>query len=189
MNVTRRPPSSDNAGEDQNCPARRNQPPVTHDRDSRRQAVGNVEIVGGEDDDRAITGQLSEAFGHDSHRAIVEPGEWLVEKNQFWPMQERSLQCQTLTHPARERRDVVVGSIGQAGAVERGVNCVPDVEAMQFGEESEVLPRRQLWIEVQLVREQPERARKALAKPSRVLLLHSESSPVLGVTSVAIIPM
>src|SRR4029453_7551777 len=103
----------------------------------------------------AIAGQLSEAFGHDSHRAIVEPGEWLVEKNQPRLMQERSLQCQTLTHPAREGRDVIVGSIGQAGAVERGVNRVPDVEAVQLGEESEVLPRPPLWVGVRLVCGQP----------------------------------
>src|SRR4029450_12149898 len=40
----------------------------------------------------------------------------------------------------------------------------------QLGEESEVLPRRQLWVEVQLVREQPDACSQGPAKPSRVVL-------------------
>src|SRR5262245_1901462 len=85
-------------------------------------------------------------------------------------MQKRSLQRQALAHPARERRDVVVGSIGQAGAVEGGINRVPNVETVQLGKESEVLPRGQLWIEVQLVRKQPDPRPQSTTKPSRVVV-------------------
>ena len=73
--------------------------------------------------------------------------------------------------PAREAETVIVGAVGEAGRLERRVDAAARVEAVQRGEEREVLARRQLGVEVQLVGEQadpaPKRRRRARAPAAR----------------------
>jgi len=71
-------------------------------------------------------------------------------------MQQRALEREALPHPAREPAHVIVGAIGEAGAFERDVHDRARLETVQVREERQVLARRQLRIQKQLVAEQSE---------------------------------
>src|SRR5436190_4758442 len=55
-------------------------PAVANQRDARDQAVGEIEIVRGDDDDRAVRREAAQPVGDGGHGAIVEAGERLVEQ-------------------------------------------------------------------------------------------------------------
>ena len=107
--------------------------------------IGQIEIVRGE---HARSPRRRPA--HDSRsettrtERIVEPGERLVEQHEPRPMQQRALEREPLPHPARETRHVVVGAVGEPGALERGIDGAPRGQTVQSSEERQVLTRRQL---------------------------------------------
>src|SRR5205823_8624798 len=80
-------------------------------------------------------------------------------------VQQRALERQPLPHPTRESGDVVVSPIYEVRSVEGPVNRRSRLEAVQTGKKGQILPRRQLRVKVQLVREDadsvPERRRRS----------------------------
>ena len=112
-------------------------------------------------DDGAAGGELPQPLGHDADRAIVEPGERLVEQHQPRLVQQRPLERRAAAACRARTPTPVVGAIGQAGALERRVDGGRGVEAVQPREELEILPRGQLGIQVQLVREQADARRES----------------------------
>ena len=58
-------------------------------------------------------------------RRLIEAGERLVEQDQPRIVQQRALERDALAHAAREADDVVVGAIGEAGALERARRHAP----------------------------------------------------------------
>jgi hypothetical protein len=109
--------------------------------------------VGGEHDDRAACSQFANAIRHHTDRAIVEAGKRLVEKDEPRIVQQCPFERETLPHPSRKSGDIVVCAFLEAGPRERGFDS-SRANAVQLSEESQVLPCRQLRVEVQLVCEQ-----------------------------------
>src|SRR5204863_5459530 len=61
---------------------------IADDRHAADQSVGHVEVVRGENDDRAFSGDSGEARGHDADGPIVKARERLIEEQQPWSMQQ-----------------------------------------------------------------------------------------------------
>ena len=110
--------------------------------------------MGRQNHDGAFGRQRAQPIGDDTHRAVVEAGERLVEQHQPRTVQQRSFERQTLPHPARERADGIAGAIAQTRGFERFVNQSARIEPVELREERQVLPRGQLRIEMEFVCEQ-----------------------------------
>src|SRR5207245_2542953 len=67
----------------------RYQTALSHDGDARDKALGQIEIVGRNDDDRAVGRELPQPAGHDANRPIVQSREGLVHEHEARPMQPR----------------------------------------------------------------------------------------------------
>src|SRR6185369_15457063 len=89
--------------------------------------------------------------------------ERLVKKDEPRIVQQRPFERETLPHPSRESGDIVVAAFLEAGTRKRGFDS-PRTYAVQLSEESQVLPCRQLGVEMQLVCEQAEAAPQFSAK-------------------------
>ena len=124
-------------------------------------------------------------------RAIVEAGERLVEQHQPRPMQQRALEREPLAHAAREaatprRRRGRPARRARAPRRRRGARSRP----YSCGEERQVLPRRQLGIEMQLVREQADAAAQRRRRAARAgSLAVARPRRCVGATSVASMPI
>ena len=132
--------------------------PVAHDGHTRDQAVRQIEIVRRQDDERAGGGEPSQALGHERDGAIVEPGERLVEQDDPRSMQQRAFEREPLAHAAREPGHFVAAALRQARRFERLRDDGDRLDAVQPREELQVLARRQLGIEMELVSEQADAA-------------------------------
>ncbi len=75
-------------------------------------------------------------------------------------MQQRAFEREPLPHAAGKPRHFIVCPIGQLRALERRRHRVAGVEPVEPREEGEILPRGELRIQMQFMREQPD----ALAK-------------------------
>ena len=97
-------------------------------------------------------------------RRLVEPGERLVEQQQPRLVDQRALEREALPHAAREPGHGVVAPLGQAGAIQRGVDAALDVvEGVDLREEAQVLGGGELGIQIEVVASRPIRARSARA--------------------------
>jgi hypothetical protein len=117
--------------------------------------------------DRAAGGQPTQPIRDEPDGAVVQSGERLVQQHEPRRVQQRALEREPLTHAARERADGFVTAIGQTRRRERFVDRRARVEAVELREEAQVLARRQLRIQVQLVREEPDARPQRRAKPPR----------------------
>ena len=91
--------------------------------------------------------------GHErARRRIVQTGERFVEQREPRIVNQRALQCHALPHPAREARDRILAAVSRpalsSAARARRIGVGDPIEA---GEEREVLARRQLRIQEQIV--------------------------------------
>ena len=132
----------------------RQQPPLADERDARHETVRQIEVMRGDDHDRPRGRQLAQPIRDDADGVIVEAGERFVEQHEPWRMQQGTFEREALAHAAREPRDLLMPAVGQPRAVERGVNAGAVLDAVQPGEEVEVLPGRQFGIQMQFVRQQ-----------------------------------
>ena len=118
------------------------------------QPIRTLEIVRGDDDDGAGGAQRDEPRHQGRRRRIVEAGEGLVEKHEPRTVDERTFQRQALPQASREAVHAVVSAIRQPRGGERLANPLPHVgHAVERREELEVLPRRQVAIEEEVVPE------------------------------------
>src|SRR5205823_2398877 len=69
-------------------------------------------------------------------------------------VQQRALEGQALAHPTGKARHWIVGALGELGLFKRRVDDGCAILAVQPGKKREVLPRRELRVQVQLVGEQ-----------------------------------
>ena len=135
----------------------RHQASVLEDRDPVQEPLGHVEIVRHHDDDAALRTQAAEPLHQSRHRRVVEASERLVEQQQPRLVQQRPLEREPLAHAPRETRDQIVGTGGQPGPLQRIGHARRDAgDAVEAGEELEVLSRGQLGIEMQVVGQESE---------------------------------
>src|SRR5256885_9682586 len=84
-------------------------------RDPRHQAVGEIEIVRGEDDDCAGGGERAQPIRDDADGAVVEAGERLVEQHQPRLVDQGTLEREPLPHAAGKPAHRLVGAVGEPG--------------------------------------------------------------------------
>ena len=134
-------------------PIDRQQPAAAQEDRAVGEAVDRFEIVGREQDDAAGAAQIGKPRAKRARRGIVQAGERLVEQHEPRLVQQRALEREPLTHPARKSSDRIVAAV-QAGALERGCHRAIDVgDAIGAGKEREILGRRQLRVDEQVVAE------------------------------------
>src|SRR5262249_17967860 len=124
------------------------QSPPAHHRYSRSQTLRKVEVVGCQDQNRAARGEGPKSVANRLNRAIVETRERFVEEQQAWLVEQRAFEREPLPHSARKLRHRVVCAIGEAGRFKCCVDDGTRVQAVQIGEERQVLTGRELWVEV-----------------------------------------
>ncbi len=130
----------------------RDEPPGAQD-DGRVEQIGDASrIVRRQQDDRAAVAQVGEARQQRLRRRLVQAGERLVEQDDARLGDQRTFQADALPHAAGEPADRVVGAIAQAGAIECRRDARPGIgDAVQRGEEAQVLGRGELGIEPGIV--------------------------------------
>src|SRR5262245_55356552 len=107
--------------------------------DACDQPFGKVEIVRGDDDDRAGRGEGPYAIHHYRHGPVVESGEGFVKKHEARLVQKRALQAQPLPHPARKPAHRIVRAVGKPRCFERRRDDVGGIESVQLRKELQVL--------------------------------------------------
>ena len=132
-------------------PQRSGRAAVSTTRPSRRnsasiqQAVGEVQIVRGQDDDAALAPQAAQPLDQRRGRGVVEAGERLVEQDQPRRVDQRAFERHALAHAARKGRlgssARVASPACSSAAATRGGRAR---HAVQAGEERQVLARGQL---------------------------------------------
>src|SRR2546428_4592282 len=142
-----------------------NHPAIANERDAGHETVGQVEIVRSEQHDGAVRCEMLQPSRHDADRPVVQTGEWLIEQHQPRPMEKRTLEREPLAQPARKSRNLVVAPIAQPRRVERPIDCLVGVQAVEPGKKGQILARGQFRVQVQLVRQEadslPQRRRHA----------------------------
>ena len=108
----------------------------------------------GHEHDAAVRGQDAQPIRDETHRLVVEAGERFVEQHEARAMQKRALERHPLPHATRKVRQRIVGAVNDAGAFERPIDDFLPVQPVQPGKEREILARRQLRVQVELVGQQ-----------------------------------
>jgi hypothetical protein len=82
-------------------------------------------------------------------------------------VQQRALEGETLAHPAREPRHVIVGPIGQPRRVQGAIDCVTGFKPVEPRKKREILPGGQFGVKVKFVCEQADGSPQRCAEHSR----------------------
>ena len=128
--------------------AERDHLPVVDHGDAIRQAVGLVEVLGGQEQRRAVVDELGDELPEVDARARVEPGRRLVHQQDPRTPDEARAEIEPAPHAARVGADEPLGGVGEAEAGERIRRAhlrVPAAQAVQLPHHLEVLaPRERL---------------------------------------------
>ena len=98
-------------------------PPVVEDDDVVREAVGLLEVLGGEDQGRTVSHEVAQRLPERLAAEGVEPGRGLVEEQHPGRCDEACREVEPATHPARVGLDEPVSRVGKAELVEQGVGA------------------------------------------------------------------
>lgn len=115
-------------------------PSVVKKHRTRQDALDDVEIVSGQDDEAAsllsITQPLHEAVGG----RLIETRERFIQQHESRGVKQRTLERDALTHPAGKARHEIVGPRGQVRLLEGSVHPGGDVgQAIELAEEHQIL--------------------------------------------------
>ena len=94
----------------------------------------------------------------------VEAVHRLVEDQQLRVGEQAARDAEALAHPHRVRLDAVVRAVGQADALERGVDARERLAAARRGDDAEVLASREVAVEARLLDDRAD-ARERLGAP------------------------
>ena len=155
---------------------RTTQAAVAHQRDARDQAVGEIEIVRREQDDRAAGGEPRSRSATTPTARSSRPVNGSSNSTSRGPCSSARSSASRWRMPRENPPTASSPRSARPARVERRVDQRARVEAVELGEERQVLPRRQLGIQVQLVREQADAGAAARRRARRAGLV-ADSGP------------
>ncbi len=159
------------------------------DRDPGHEAVGEIQIVRRQNDDRAVGGERLEPRAHHADGCVVETGKRLVEQHQPRIVQQRPLEREALPHAAGKPVDGVVRTIRETGTLECGIDDGDRIQTIQLGEELQVLASGEFRVEVQFVSEKADSPTQPPRRGWSRGSFPNRTSPEVGAASVARMPI
>ena len=100
-------------------------PAVVDDGDAVGQLVGLFQVLGGEQEGRALAHPVADDLPHAEPAARVEPGRRLVEEEQARPADQGAGEVEAAAHAAGVGLDDPVGGVGQGELLEQLVRAAP----------------------------------------------------------------
>ena len=138
-------------------------------------------VVRRQQDDRAAVAQRREPRQEQLRGHLVEAGERLVEQDDARPRDQRALEADPLPHAAREAADGIAGAIAQPRPVERlGDARLGIGDAVQRGEEAQVLGRGQLRVEPGIVAQPADAPAHRRGRRTGALAVHDPAARRTG---------
>ena len=151
---------------------RKNDAAVIDDHDILTKVLDQIELMAGEQHRRTLRRQFGQQLGHHTHRDRVEPGERLIEHEQFGLVDQRRDQLDTLLIAVRQAVDCVVDPSvepePQQPVVDNATNIVRCPSA-QPPEIQQLVPHPHLRVQPPLLGHVPE--------PGPVVSPHRVASP------------
>ena len=86
------------------------------------EAFGQIQVVRGEHDDRAVRGELAEAIRDEADGAVVEAGERFVEQQEPGRCSSARSSARRWRIPRENPDDIVVAPVGEPRALEGGID-------------------------------------------------------------------
>ena len=136
-------------------------PPAVHDHEPVAELLGLVHVVRREHERDALLLQPVEPLPQHVPGLRVEAGGRLVEQQHLGLVDQRPGDREPALHPARERIDARVAPVGELHELEQLLGPAPDLRARQVEVapvDHEVVPHRELGVEVVLLRHHAEPA-------------------------------
>ena len=131
------------------CRTARDDPPLVDDRDLVRELVGLLEVLGGEEQRRALAHLGPDHVPHAESAARVEPGRRLVEEEDARPAGQRRREVEPPAHPARVGLGDAVCGVLELEALEQLVGARAGLlfrEVVEPSEHPEVLASGQVLV-------------------------------------------
>ncbi len=131
------------------CRTARDDPPLVDDRDLVRELVGLLEVLGGEEERRALAHLGPDHVPHAESAARVEPGRRLVEEENARPAGQRRREVEPPAHPARVGLGDPVCGVPELEALEQLVGARAGLlfrEVVEPSEHPEVLASGQVLV-------------------------------------------
>ena len=111
--------------------------PVVDDRDRVGQLVGLLEVLGRQQEGRALADEAADDVPHAEPAARVEPGRRLVEEQEPRSADQRAPEVQPAAHPARVGLDDAIAGVGEVELLEELVGAAPGLGRRQLVEPAE----------------------------------------------------
>ena len=147
-------------------------PPMVQDGHAVADLLHLRHVVAAQDDGHAAGGQAAQCGPQVADPRGVHPVGRLVQDQQARTAEHGAGQAQALAHPERVTAHLLAAGIGQADALERPVNQVGGVPAVEPGQHSQVLPAAEVRVEAGRLDEpahpvEPARARLGPGAPEQ----------------------
>ena len=112
-------------------------PPVVDDGDRVGQLVGLLEVLGREQQGRALADETPDDVPHPQPAARIETGRRLVEEQQPGPADQGTRQVEPAAHAARIGLDRAIGGIGELELLEQLVTSATSLRRWQLVQPTE----------------------------------------------------
>ena len=155
--------------------------PVVDHRQPLGQDVGLLQVLGGEEQRRAVGHELADHVPEVVAAARIEARRRLVEEEDAWSVHERGREVEAAPHAAGVGLDRTVGGVGEGEALEQLVDTGPDdLRALtgQSPDQSQVLPTGELLVDRRVL------AGEADVGPDLACLPHDVEPEHLGTAGV-----